>query len=198
MIYSEISARATILIIIIKLLPNKRFRRFGRHRGIIILCTPMSSSYPEIHIGQGKQARFIICRATLFAKITYSRDDHCNLGYVFPGVDGGDDGGRHPRESGGPPDRWWKREGPRKGGPRGGIERGVVSERVKECVRAGVSAPERHHHRCYLNVFVGGRRGGGVINVQVEESCTRESANQFVCRRALWFYLARGGREREG
>lgn len=51
------------------------------------------SGYSEIHTGQGKQARFIICRATLFAKIMYSRDDHCNLGYVFPGVDGGDDGG---------------------------------------------------------------------------------------------------------
>lgn len=70
-------------------------------------------------------------------------------------------------------DRWWKREGPRRGAAaRRNREGCCESERVKECVRAGVSAPERHHHRCYLNVFVGGRGGGGVINAQVEESYT--------------------------
>jgi len=137
--------------------------------------TPMSS-YPEIHIGQGKQARFIICRATLFAKITYSRDDHCNLGYVFPGVDGGDDGGRHPRERGTDRIGGGRGRARARGSARRNRERGVASERVKECVRAGVSAPERHHHRCYLNVFVGGRRGGGVINVQVEERAAHERA----------------------
>lgn len=33
---------------------------------------------------------------------------------------------------------------------------------VKECVRGGMST-QRHHHRCYLNVFVGEQRDGGVI-----------------------------------
>lgn len=57
---------------------------------------------------------------------------------------------------------------------------------IKEWARAGGGVDEggrtrvRHHHRCYLNIFVGDQRGGGVINVQVEES-----ANRFVCRRAL-------------
>lgn len=110
------------------------------------------------------------------------------------------------RESGGPIGGGRGRA--RAGGPRGGIERGVASEHVKECVRAGVSAPERHHHRCYLNVFVGGRRGGGVINVQVEESHTeRALTNSFAgarygftsreeVARARETEEGRGGRER--
>jgi hypothetical protein len=85
----------------------------------------------------------------LFAKITYSRDDHCNLGYVFPGVDGGDDGG-DTRESG------WAIAGAgrgpgggrggrgREGGdglPRGegeGAARGVANECAKERARRDI------------------------------------------------------------
>lgn len=43
-------------------------------------------------------------------------------------------------------------------GPREVESRGCA----KECVRGGMST-QRHHHRCYLNVFVGGQRDGGVI-----------------------------------
>lgn len=84
------------------------------------------------------------------------------------------------RESGGPIGGGRGRA--RAGGPRGGIERGCCERACKRVrARAGVSAPERHHHRCYLNVFVGGRRGGGVINVQVEESYTeRALTNSFA------------------
>jgi len=78
----------------------------------------------------------------LFAKITYSRDDHCNLGYVFPGVDGGDDGG-DTRESG-------RRAigGERGGQPPAGRERtarGVANECAKEraCARAGAGRARR-------------------------------------------------------
>lgn len=89
------------------------------------------------------------------------------------------------------------------GGPRGDreeISRGVANECVKERARAraGVNA-EGHHHRCYLNVFVGREGvegveegpGGGVIGSSMcrqRGEPYRESVNQFVCRLALWFY----------
>lgn len=46
-------------------------------RAVLQLISQRDTHSARKRIGQGKQRRFIICAATLFAKITYSRDDHC-------------------------------------------------------------------------------------------------------------------------
>jgi len=51
-----------------------------------------------------------------------------------------------------------------------GSERGCerMCERARVCARGRGPSTQRHHHRCYLNVFVGREGDGRVINVQVE------------------------------